>query len=267
MSEHTKEPWIVTGSDRIKYIEARIGNGQLQEIASCMMVGHGDHEANSSRIVECVNALAGIDDPELWVAKMKFMDSDHTASLEIIGELTKQHDELLAALKMIANHIPTMMRDDRQHEVIVYPPEFNPAKIAREAIAKEALSTPPNTAELDAYVQQKLLQSQASEARLREALSFIKPKIETLMRGSREKEWAVIENRNGEIVYLDSAIVVIDKALSTPPNAAALEAYVESEVEKRFKVVAWQGLGICMLQKPISDADLFSPLYARKDKQ
>jgi hypothetical protein len=60
MSEHTKEPWIITGSNRIKYIEARIGDGMLQEIASCMMVEHGNHEDNARRIVACVNALEGI---------------------------------------------------------------------------------------------------------------------------------------------------------------------------------------------------------------
>lgn len=75
--KHTAEPWPECDTDEV--INA----------------------ADYSRARVCVNALAGIDDPELWVAQMKFMDSDHTASLEIIGELTKQRDELLAQHAML----------------------------------------------------------------------------------------------------------------------------------------------------------------------
>lgn len=70
-----------------------------------------DHE-----LLELAAKAAGIDDPELWVAQMKFMDSDHTASLEIIGELAKQRDELLAALKLItplASEAMTMFQQQR----------------------------------------------------------------------------------------------------------------------------------------------------------
>jgi hypothetical protein len=61
MRTHTNEPWIVTGGERIKYVEARIGNGMLQEIASCMIVEHGNHEENARRIVACVNMCEGIE--------------------------------------------------------------------------------------------------------------------------------------------------------------------------------------------------------------
>lgn len=71
-------------------------------------------------------------------------------------------------------------------------------------------------------LQQKLLQSQASEARSRELLKEV-------------------------LLYLDTSAYThlqIDKeirdALSTPPNTAELDAYVESEIDKRLgEPVAW----------------------------
>lgn len=107
MTQHTKEPWAVDTDNR----DGMEWNNHIVSLKSphlriCFMAHDGTDEnvrgeANARRIVVCVNACAGIDDPELWVAQMRFMDSDHTASLEIIGELTKQRDELLAALKRL----------------------------------------------------------------------------------------------------------------------------------------------------------------------
>jgi hypothetical protein len=57
---HTPTPWRVAGGPRMKYIESRIGNGQIQEIASCMVCEHGDLEENARRIVACVNACDGV---------------------------------------------------------------------------------------------------------------------------------------------------------------------------------------------------------------
>jgi len=57
---HTPTPWRVTGGLRMKYIESYIGNGQVQEVASCMICEYGDLEANARRIVACVNACDGV---------------------------------------------------------------------------------------------------------------------------------------------------------------------------------------------------------------
>lgn len=120
MSTHTKEPWIVTGGERIKYVEARIGNGMLQEIASCMIVEHGNHEENARRIVACVNACAGIPTETLEMASSSIAVSQ---SLNGYLDMRKQRNELLAALKGI--------QDLMGFEWLL--PEFD---AARDAISK-----------------------------------------------------------------------------------------------------------------------------------
>jgi len=93
MSEHTNEPWIVTGGERVKYVEARVGGGIIQEIASCMQVAHGNHEANARRIVACVNACMGIRTENL---------EDNRPIVEGLKLLNRQRDELLAALEPLS---------------------------------------------------------------------------------------------------------------------------------------------------------------------
>ena len=53
-TKHTPEPWIAVG-------ERVAGDGII--IASC---GHGN-AANAARIVDCVNAFEGIDDPQGYI--------------------------------------------------------------------------------------------------------------------------------------------------------------------------------------------------------
>jgi hypothetical protein len=69
-------------------------------------------------------------------------------------------------------------------------------------------------------LQQKLLQSQASVARLRDALETCTYTQESGRSG------------NASYYYYDSDLV--EFALSTPPNTAELEAYVESAIERRL---------------------------------
>lgn len=73
---HTKEPWQTeedirtdvcraTG-DELAYLAGwNVHNGQ-EEIVGCEGI-LGDGEANAARIVSCVNALAGIQDPAAFV--------------------------------------------------------------------------------------------------------------------------------------------------------------------------------------------------------
>lgn len=108
MSEHTKEPWkyYELEDDRFgvkipREKKTRYGAEPYAVIGGFEPEDRNEMKANARRIVACVNACAGIDDPELWVAQMMFMDSDHSASLEIIEELRQQRDDLLAALKAL----------------------------------------------------------------------------------------------------------------------------------------------------------------------
>ena len=89
MSEHTKEPWRVMWPCA-QWETARLFSG-ARYIGS---IGNSDEaeletRANADRIVSCVNACAGMDDPATDIAALK-----------------AQRDELLAALQMaLADHM------------------------------------------------------------------------------------------------------------------------------------------------------------------
>ena len=75
-------------------------------------------------------------------------------------------------------------------------------------------------------LQQKLLASQASEARLREALNELTTDLsDRAHKHEQEDALAVVACGN-------SAWRTALKALSTPPNTAELDKYVEGEIDK-----------------------------------
>jgi hypothetical protein len=109
-------------------------------------------------------------------------------------------------------------------------------------------------------LQQKLLASQASEVRLREALNAV--------RDAFDKGGNVTSEEN-------NALAKADLALSTPPNTADLDKYVESEIDKRLgEPVAWISINRVSEDKTLGygkvtshyDETLYShtPLYAKK---
>lgn len=89
-------------------------------------------------------------------------------------------------------------------------------------------------------LQQKLLASQASELRVREAVT--------------EYVTAVRQRALHPDIQMR-----MDKALSTPPNTAELEAHVESEIERRFEKVGEVGIDSSYEELPN-----FTDLYAKK---
>lgn len=98
--KHTPEPWRVSGNGTMRFIDASVGNGMAQEVATCMRVEHGDMEANARRIVACVNACEGIptdyleskDDDATKIAKRGYAE---------ILTLRQQRDILLEALECL----------------------------------------------------------------------------------------------------------------------------------------------------------------------
>ena len=85
MSKHTPEPWVIGFPPPNG--EQAIGDksGLMTAIATS---GYGvDTKANANRIVSCVNACAGMEDPALEIA-----------------ELRKQRDELLGMIKAVTSH-------------------------------------------------------------------------------------------------------------------------------------------------------------------
>ena len=94
MSEHTKEPWLVTAPIDCGP-EWGVDAG-IWGIAICADApGNGTSEANARRIVACVNACAGIPTADLEACPDRglFHLADHANQLVI------QRDELLAALE------------------------------------------------------------------------------------------------------------------------------------------------------------------------
>lgn len=54
MNKHTPGPWFITGT-MTKYVEARIGGGLIQEVASCGPTeadnGYGEQQAANARLI------------------------------------------------------------------------------------------------------------------------------------------------------------------------------------------------------------------------
>lgn len=93
-------------------------------------------------------------------------------------------------------------------------------------------------------LEQKLLQTQASEARLREALESLKEGTLLDAAGNRNDDgladfWHFGRANTLQKQWVYKWLNIIDKALSTPPNTAELEAYVEIEIEERLEHKAW----------------------------
>jgi hypothetical protein len=107
-------------------------------------------------------------------------------------------------------------------------------------------------------LQQKLLASQASEARLRDLVKHLRPKFGAV--GARDIDVAKTQ-------------AMFDEAISSV-NTAELDRFVsesvESEIERRFEVVAWVCGGELYLTKEMADSSkrdwslVANPLYAKK---
>ena len=122
MAKHTPEPWGLVGEPNgytvWNVVDDGVNPGCVGRILARVCgaaVNVEEEEANGARIVACVNACAGIDDP---------------------ADLRKQRDDLLAALNWYANADNyrfgfTGSYDDRNTMI-----EMDRGRIAREAIRK-----------------------------------------------------------------------------------------------------------------------------------
>lgn len=104
--KHTPEPWRVAKDTRT------IVTNRIQ-IAHAWMFGGGQGVANAARIVACVNACAGMDDPQAVIdqaARAALMlgealserdkaVAESAAAMDRMVKVRDQRDELLAALE------------------------------------------------------------------------------------------------------------------------------------------------------------------------
>lgn len=88
MSEHTKEPWKHTPGT---YVTDDNGIAVCRVDFGCRT--GAEATANMRRIVECVNAMAGIDNPQEWVDNARFY------SHETVSAIVRERDELAEVLQ------------------------------------------------------------------------------------------------------------------------------------------------------------------------
>jgi len=95
MSKHTAGPWRVTAAPEGRWIEV-IGQHPT-EAGWEEDVAQADGIANAARIVACVNALDGIEDPEAFVEAAKHITRELTDGILAHG-LSSDQRELLFSL-------------------------------------------------------------------------------------------------------------------------------------------------------------------------
>lgn len=119
--KHTPEPWVagwgggITGPNAATMLQwdykfpiHRVSDwcGPNREAVLALPTTDPAHEANAGRIVACVNACAGMDDPAAEIAALRASEEsrhyDQAAHLACL----KQRDSLAAALREIASNDP-----------------------------------------------------------------------------------------------------------------------------------------------------------------
>lgn len=84
-AKHTPGPWFITGGEMTKYVEARIGNRLLQEVAAVGPTvaddGYGDQQQANARLIaaapELLEALQAV------LADVQDIDNDSCLSLGV----------------------------------------------------------------------------------------------------------------------------------------------------------------------------------------
>ncbi|MBL7942473.1 MAG: hypothetical protein JNM00_06890 [Flavobacteriales bacterium] len=93
-TKHTPEPWIVKAGPHENEHIIIAGNSQPGEkrIAEGLMRGETYGKADADRIVACVNAMAGIDNPETFMQVVKQLRLDQCDKLE--AKVKKLEDQI-----------------------------------------------------------------------------------------------------------------------------------------------------------------------------
>ena len=95
-TKHTPEPWRVEYKNTGSYIFSKEPNLLLLSMSHTQSTMTCNH--NASRIVECVNAMAGIDDP---MEHRAFFDSIQHLELDAYAKMKTERDDLIAVLTNI----------------------------------------------------------------------------------------------------------------------------------------------------------------------
>lgn len=95
MSAHTPEPWVI--AEGITHIWIRDNDGG-DTVFALHREDDRDAEANARRIVACVNACAGIDDPAQYIAVARGLADDAEVILDLNEAMENALRECLAVL-------------------------------------------------------------------------------------------------------------------------------------------------------------------------
>lgn len=122
--KHTPTPWMYTGNIDPNHIQKtqlvlqakRTNSANIAKIIPCGGMTAEEVEGNAKRIVECVNALAGIEDPlkmrETWdIVKELELDAYHT--------LKEKTQKLLEALQFCKSVIQSGGMFERSEQLAV----------------------------------------------------------------------------------------------------------------------------------------------------
>lgn len=119
-TKHTQEPWKVDESrPHLIVLPEKSEAGEGSKYVVC---GGGKNEVNAARIVECVNAMAGIEKPQEFMGVVKKLELDAyqrvaaerdelkkvlEEAYELCFKVKNQFTILIDALKSIADMRPT----------------------------------------------------------------------------------------------------------------------------------------------------------------
>jgi hypothetical protein len=144
MSEHTPEPWT---QDKYGNVSAHgFTNGQSVLVNGFGLSNTDTAQANTQRIVACVNSLAGVpdellhdDDKNIINRYTEHLKKETVRQADLIAEVTAQRDELLAASSAVLKMWDIIYPDMKS---VKYPQsafediEFGEVQKLRYAIAK-----------------------------------------------------------------------------------------------------------------------------------
>lgn len=142
---HTPEPWKVDDSefpaignvvdcDNEQVCQTSERKGYTAPLSQLEI-----RKANAARIVACVNACAGMEDPaaEIQALRMDLADyiAQHHCQVQQIARLKADADKRAEALRWYADE-DHYSNDDWNVPSVISPPEYgNPGQIARAALA------------------------------------------------------------------------------------------------------------------------------------
>jgi len=103
---HTKEPWLARIDEyAVDIVQEKTGFG-ICDIGTRKQLKNSDYpnnvaECNAHRIVECVNALAGIENPAEFVAKARNSSEFLIIQNQAVSEISFERNELREKVKQL----------------------------------------------------------------------------------------------------------------------------------------------------------------------